>query len=114
MSSSSPKRRKLGHDFTDSAPIDQNQNDEVSNNASGNNEDAPIFNGKPARPQTRLKRSGEGQDGALYTGGLFKSSLFKFQVDDLLEHSRPNYEKVSPKINELLGKLKSLIESIDS
>ncbi|EPE26997.1 hypothetical protein GLAREA_02911 [Glarea lozoyensis ATCC 20868] len=114
MSPASPKRRKLDHKPVDKVPNDQDHDDEASDNASSIEEYAPVSKTRPAQAQSKSKHTGNDGEAALYSGGLFKSSAFKFQVDYLLEDSRPNYEKVFAKANETLSKLKSLIESIDS
>jgi U3 small nucleolar RNA-associated protein 22 len=114
MSPGSPKRRKIEHNSVDKVPNDQNHDDEAFDNPSSSEEDAPVSKTKPAHAQSKSRNAGDDGEAALYSGGLFKSSAFKFQVDYLLEDSRPNYEKVFAKANETLGKLKTLIESIDS
>jgi U3 small nucleolar RNA-associated protein 22 len=112
MSPTSPKRRKLDPEAVDKLPRNQSHHREDSENASSSDEDAPSAKTKPKHMQSKPKHAGHGDEGALYAGGLFKSSVFKFQVDYLLEDSRSNYEKTFAKANETLGKIKGLIESI--
>ena len=50
---------------------------------------------------------------AIYAGGLYKSSMFKLQVDEMLAEVQPNYEKRAGVIDDALRKLKSLIEGIE-
>ncbi|KAK0101481.1 hypothetical protein ONS95_006651 [Cadophora gregata] len=66
-----------------------------------------------AQPQLRPKRTADDDEAAIYTGGLFKTSLFKLQVDELLAEVQPNYEKRLKGVDDLLRRLKGLIESIE-
>jgi U3 small nucleolar RNA-associated protein 22 len=76
-------------------------------------------NGNSALRQTkRPKRSSgsnvaqNGSFGGVYTEEVYKSNLFKLQVDELLEQVKPNFQTVEAKLNDLLRSLKSLIENI--
>lgn len=44
--------------------------------------------------------------------GLYKSSFFKLQLDELLTDSRPNYDKQAARLQGTLHKLKDVIEGI--
>ena len=112
MSPTPPKRRKLDHKFSQKASYVPDGDDEASDNVYTSDEDAPVSKTKPAHTHSKKRHTIETGEGSLYAGGLFKSSMFKFQVDYLLEESKPNYEKLSVKVNETLGKLKDSIESI--
>jgi U3 small nucleolar RNA-associated protein 22 len=115
MSPTSPKRRKIDHEAEGKQPRYQKRDDQDdSEHESSNDDDAPTMKTKSRHVQSKGNNGGYGDEGALYAGGLFKSSMFKFQVDYLLEESRPNYEKIFAKANETLGKIKGLIESIKS
>lgn len=110
------KRRKLEHASDDEAP--QSQKPELDN---GNTEDVSAdeeslskndaIQSKPKHPPT--KRRHDDQDSALYAGGLYKSSMFKLQVDELLNEVRPNYEKRAAGIKSALHQLKNAIEGIE-
>ncbi|PBP23114.1 putative pre-rRNA processing protein Utp22 [Diplocarpon rosae] len=70
----------------------------------------------PAQIQTKTpskaKRTRHDHDPAIYAGGLYKSSLFKLQVDELLAEVQLNYEKRLTGVDDLLRKLKESIEEI--
>ncbi|KAL4815979.1 Nrap protein [Aspergillus spinulosporus] len=62
---------------------------------------------KPARHT----RSGAVKEMAL-ANGLYKSSFFKLQLDELITESRPSYDKQLSTIKDTLHDLKDLIESL--
>jgi len=99
MSPLPTKRRKLDHSPAES--------DEGRTASDPSRDDAA-----PARP-TNTKRVHDGDDAALYAGGLYRSSLFKLQVDELLREVAPNYEKRFGGLPAALHKLKGLIEGIE-
>lgn len=68
-----------------------------------------------SEPATKIipVRLSSHEDGSLYSGGSYKSNLFKLQVDELLAEVKPNYEKRLGFVDEELRKLKVLIESIE-
>ncbi|RDL32495.1 putative pre-rrna processing protein utp22 protein [Venustampulla echinocandica] len=84
--SSEDDQRSLEHDMSTSKP--QAQGNSLSN---------------------RLK---DDDEHALYAGGLFKSSMFKLQVDEMLRELRPNYERRLRGADDMLRKLKAWIEDI--
>jgi hypothetical protein len=47
-----------------------------------------------------------------YTGEVYKSNLFKLQVDDLLDTVRPKFSRIEKSIAELLQTVKSIVEAI--
>jgi U3 small nucleolar RNA-associated protein 22 len=55
----------------------------------------------------------DADESALYAGGLYKSSMFKLQIDEMLAEVQPNYEKRLRGADEALHKLKSIIEAIE-
>ncbi|RDW73842.1 putative pre-rrna processing protein utp22 protein [Coleophoma crateriformis] len=85
------KRRKLDH--------------EIQEDSSNEAESKQVSKTKSARLTNH-------EDGALYSGGSYKSNLFKLQVDEMLAEVKPNYEKRLGFISDELHKLKGLIESI--
>ncbi|KAE9369461.1 pre-rRNA processing protein-like protein Utp22 [Stipitochalara longipes BDJ] len=104
MSPLPAKRRKLDHSST---PLDNSETYEQQPASIASREDAV-----PPKP-THNKQVHEGDDAALYSGGLYKSSLFKLQVDELLREVAPNYEKRFGGLTKTLHKLKGLIEDIE-
>jgi U3 small nucleolar RNA-associated protein 22 len=102
------KRRKLEHgeSFPDGSDSEGNSPREQAVGNTSEEPPAPL-------KQTRTKRAQDDDDAALYAGGLYKSSFFKLQVDELLREVKPNYEKRFSGVKEVLHKLKGLIESIE-
>ncbi|KAH9210098.1 pre-rRNA processing protein-like protein Utp22, partial [Leptodontidium sp. 2 PMI_412] len=106
MAPLSTKRRKL----------DNGRSVSPSEDESSDIEQTPAPDSEPKQAQTtaqpRAKRTADDDDPAIYAGGLYKSSLFKLQVDELLTEVQPNYEKRLKGVDDLLRKLKGLIEGI--
>src|SRR5215469_261956 len=50
--------------------------------------------------------------GTAYVGEVYKSNIFKLQVDELLEQVRPKYNQHAPAIERILRTLKHVIEGI--
>ena len=107
MSSFPTKRQKLAHDSASPDGSESEGNGPKQQSPPGNSTEAT------APPKsTTTKRTRDGDDGALYSGGLYRSVLFKLQIDELLREVVPNYEKRFSGLNEALHKLKSVIEGI--
>lgn len=103
------KRRKLAHleselESGDGFIGEQNDISETSES------DDPSTPKRVSRPTNKQKVD----EGALYAGGLYKSSMFKLQIDELLAEVRPNYEKRSAGLDEALHRLNGLIEAIEA
>ncbi|EKD15098.1 uncharacterized protein L3040_003701 [Drepanopeziza brunnea f. sp. 'multigermtubi'] len=116
MTPLSTKRRKLENGQPSSPSGDSN-----GSGASHSGEETP-HDSEP-NPQAhsvqtpgtpKMKHTREDDDSAIFAGGMYKSSLFKLQVDELLAEVRPNYEKRLCGVDELLRKLKGLIEGIEA
>jgi U3 small nucleolar RNA-associated protein 22 len=105
MSPLPAKRRKLDHDPTS---LDDSESEAIEQRSPP---DVSTETPAPSKPK-RAKREHYDDDAALYAGGLYKSSLFKLQVDELLREVAPNYEKRFNGVTEALHKLKGLIEGI--
>jgi len=106
MSPLPAKRRKLDHSVTSLDDSDtESHKEQPASNLS--REDA-----RPLRA-TDIKPVRDGDDAALYAGGLYRTSLFKLQVDELLREVAPNYEKRFGGLTAALHKLKGLIEGIE-
>ncbi|KAL4923279.1 rRNA-processing protein UTP22 [Aspergillus undulatus] len=108
MSSHTAKRRRL------SPSPDRVSRDDVSKlglSASRSTVDASNGlkqgNSKPAR-QTGSSGSAE----MALASGIYKSSFFKLQLDELIAESRPNYEKQLATLKDTLHGVKDLIESL--
>jgi hypothetical protein len=61
----------------------------------------------------KIDHAQDDENDALYAGGLYKSSMFKLQVDEMLAEVQPNYEKRAAVIDDALRKLKGLVEDIE-
>ncbi|KAL4751171.1 hypothetical protein BDW72DRAFT_193151 [Aspergillus terricola var. indicus] len=113
MSSHTVKRRRLsqspGEDFrTGTSAVsepDSSANRPVKATASSGLKQAG--SSKPARNT----RSSAVKEMAL-ANGLYKSSFFKLQLDELITESRPSYDKRLSTIKDTLHDLKDLIESL--
>ena len=108
MAPISPKRRKLDHNSAD-AEVDMS--DAESQTSQNTPEEVPE-RAQSKQTQPKAKKAQEG-DSAIYDGGLYKSSLFKLQVDELLNEVRPNYEKKLGGVDDALRTLKGTIESLE-
>ncbi|PQE32444.1 pre-rRNA processing utp22 protein [Rutstroemia sp. NJR-2017a WRK4] len=111
------KRRKLEHtsDDEETASVrSDNQESEIesgSEDEEGSAQEENAARSKP--PNVPAKRRHDDQDAALYAGGIYKSSMFKLQVDEMLAEIRPNYEKRAGAIKDALHQLKNSIEGIE-
>lgn len=109
MAPQSPKRRKLDHSASperEDGDMSGEESDDSSSEESTSN--APAATQKRPRPA----QSHNADDSALYSGGVYKSSMFKLQVDELLAEVQPNYEKRLGGVDQALHRLNSLIEGI--
>ncbi|KAH7369894.1 pre-rRNA processing protein-like protein Utp22 [Rhexocercosporidium sp. MPI-PUGE-AT-0058] len=106
MSPLSTKRRKL----------DNGRSVSPSESETSDIDQTPAQHSEPKQAQApvqpRPKRTADDDDSAIYAGGLYKSSLFKLQVDELLTEVQPNYERRLKGVDDLLRRLKALIEGI--
>jgi U3 small nucleolar RNA-associated protein 22 len=108
------KRRKLDHDRREGCFISENESGNTSSDdqsPSSSADEAPVALSK--QTQSMPKQTLHADDNALYAGSLYKSSLFKLQIDELMAEVRPNYEKWLNGVDDALRRLKSLIEAID-
>jgi U3 small nucleolar RNA-associated protein 22 len=102
------KRRKLDHDLTSLDGSESEGNSPQGASVRDSTKEPP-----PSSKTIRAKRTLDDDDGALYAGGLYKSSLFELQVHELLREVQPNYEKRFRGLNDALHRLKGLIEGIE-
>lgn len=63
--------------------------------------------------QDKSRNTGLQQDG-VYTGEIYKSNLFKLQVDQLLKQAKPKYGAIEKNVGSALTTLKAIIEGIPS
>jgi hypothetical protein len=99
MAPSAPKRRKIRHGSDELGSADGES--EFSDKETAN------------QPTTRHKQPNGVDESALYSGGLYNSSLFKLQIDEMLAQVQPNYEKRMPGVDDALRRLKTMIEAIE-
>jgi U3 small nucleolar RNA-associated protein 22 len=79
-------------------------------------------NGDKAPRRREQERSGARRDqwgdaafeNTAYTGEVFKSNMFKLQVDELLQQLRPKQSQKAPAVKDVLRYLKKIIEDIPS
>ncbi|PVH84888.1 pre-rRNA processing protein-like protein Utp22 [Cadophora sp. DSE1049] len=107
MAPLSTKRRKLDDGL--SVPRSESTSSEIEQTPSQDPQTKPQ---SQTQAQSQPTRTADNDDSAIYAGGLCKTSLFKLQVDELLAEVQPNYEKRLKGVDDLLRKLKGLIESI--
>ena len=109
------KRRKLDHDShtirSSNAIPTESDNDEQSSSEESSSHEEPSTKPHSTKPQPKRKQDED--DSALYAGGVYKSSMFKLQVDEMLAEVRPNYQKRLSGVDDALRRLKGLIEGIE-
>lgn len=66
------------------------------------------------KPNESSSRARELHSTELYAGGMYKSNLFKLQVDEMLRAVQPNYAKMMEPVDKALRRLKTLIGSIEN
>jgi U3 small nucleolar RNA-associated protein 22 len=77
---------------------------------SSEEEDEP---NKPIVTETRIAPRKVGDlNGTIYNGEVFKSNLFKLQVEELLNQVRPGHTKKNDSIESVVRTLKTIIEKI--
>jgi len=111
----SPKRRKLSHAGVDQQDEPRRSSDpESEENASqlsvSKSSSTALVQGE-LNVSTRRARDSDLR--AIRTGDMSRSSMFKFQVDEMLLAVQPNYVKIMGPVDKALHRLKILIESIE-
>jgi hypothetical protein len=66
----------------------------------------------PRLVKDHANRNTISQDGQLLVGEMYKSSMFKLQLDELLDEVQPRYERRMVPVENALRKLKSVIERV--
>ncbi|KAF2399987.1 Nrap protein [Trichodelitschia bisporula] len=64
------------------------------------------------KPKPRHTQPSDALTGTGYTGEVFRSNMFKLQVDELLEQVRPKHGKKEAAVERVLRALKTIIEQI--
>ncbi len=115
MALHNPKRRKLHHDGGD-LPDRHGElldgEEEVTSSNIGHGASS-MASSMQKGFNASAKQATEADSSAMYAGDLFKSSMFKLQLDEMLLEVRPNYAKLLEPIDNALRKLKTLIEDIE-
>lgn len=122
MSAHLAKRRKLISPSENESADEGDRKDAPGSRASGG------INGSKETAETGKGSTGSGEKPTRSTGrrsdlasssaelalasGLYKSSFFKLQVDELLTELRPNYDQQISKIQSTLHRLKDIIEAV--
>ncbi|KAE8375318.1 Nrap protein [Aspergillus bertholletiae] len=100
------KRRKL-------SPSPQIAQKAEQSNESKLNNYSKIARNEPSSMDGLARRKNIDRSAELaLASGVYKSNLFKLQLDELLTESRPNYGKHVSKLQDILHKLKEVIEQI--
>ncbi|GAD99854.1 conserved hypothetical protein [Paecilomyces variotii No. 5] len=106
MSVHSAKRRKL-------SPSDSDESDSGDNNNTLSNSRKTQHNGASTSSHTGVKKAQKDRSAELaLSSGLYKSNVFKLQMDDLLADLRLDYDREVSQIQEALSKIKKIIEQI--
>lgn len=107
MSTHVSKRRKL-------SPSPENDDKQISNSTEPNGHVAP--KGTPARNRSSANNTTKGGKDrsaeVAFASGLYKSSFFKLQLDELLTELRPNYDRQASRLQGTLHKLKDVLERL--
>jgi U3 small nucleolar RNA-associated protein 22 len=98
MSAHTAKRRKL------SPPPENGSTQKFSSNG----RDAELSKSIRSNKKVQDDRSGE----LALASGLYKSSFFKLQLDELLSSLKPNYEKQVSRVQDTLHRVKEAIERL--
>jgi U3 small nucleolar RNA-associated protein 22 len=126
MAPPATKRRKLQHPKeagSDGGDFSDLESQASDSNTEEKGESAPDgqISMPDARAHTRteppkhsLKRREDGRQDGIYTAEVFKSNVFKLQVDELLQQVKLKYGKKEAPAETAMRTLKSLIEQLPS
>lgn len=113
----SAKRRKLDHHRDDAISANGNTATDAEEMKSQSSLEAGDNLSRnpttPKHPHSRPNYAHDTDEGALYAGRVYKSSIFKLQVDEMLAEVQPNYEKQMSWIEDALHKLNDIIGGIE-
>ena len=104
-----------GHEDLEANGVNKNISEGYgTEGSSGNGKPSVVSNklkGLQARPSNRVA-SGPGSQNGAYAKGTFKSSLFKLQVDELLDQIQPKQGKREKEAEAALHKIKQTIDQM--
>lgn len=108
------KRRKLDHpDLTlGSSDLSKTTDNDEGSTQLSYQEDENRSKNASKQPNQRPTQAQNANESALYAGGVYKSSMFKLQVDEMLTEVRPNSEKQMGWVDEALHRLHAVIGAI--
>ena len=98
----------------------EDEEDVLTEDDASENEEEEHMDTQPAklsqvkRKQKTSKRRDEIPQDGVYTAEVYKSNMFKLQVDELLEQVRPKYGKKEAPAENAMRTLKAIIEQIPS
>ena len=98
----------------------KDEEDVLTGDDASESEEEEHINTQPAklsqvkREQKTSKRRDEIPQDGVYTAEVYKSNMFKLQVDELLEQVRPKYGKKEAPAENAMRTLKAIIEQIPS
>lgn len=117
MAPISSKRRKLDHSGvelgSESSKIIMENTGERGQSSSDAEEDEIDSKITSKQPNRRPKQQQSTNESALYAGGMFKSSIFKLQIDEMLTEVQPNYQKRMAWVDDALHRLHAIIGTIE-
>lgn len=117
MAPVSSKRRKLDHSTLElgstSPKITVGNTEDSGQLSPDGEEDEGVSRMASKQPHRRPKQQQTIDESALYAGGMFKSSMFKLQVDEMLTEIRPNYQKSMAWADDALHRLYTIIGTIE-
>lgn len=113
MSPHTAKKRKLSPENDQTERFDRTHAARDTNGMSGSHDAKAGGASRPASTNDAAERIRTDRSAELaLASGLYKSSFFKLQTDELLTELRPNYDKQVARVSETLHKLKNVIECI--
>ncbi|KAL0259951.1 U3 snoRNP protein [Diplodia seriata] len=104
------------HSDMEMGGVSQDKNHEEEDGVAGKSQ--PLVSKKESKKPHKEPRKGPLRDRDMaeltgaYTGEVYKSNMFKLQVDELLEQIRPKHGKKEAAAEKALHELKSIIEKI--
>ena len=121
MALPAPKKRRL--DTQEQSPLSDDSSsphsspqpsvhDESSFSDASNGGQPKKINSKSNSKAVRHERLTNGNSMEPFTSGMYKSSMYKLQVDEMLDEVRPDYERRMSAVDNLLRDLKAVIESL--
>ncbi|KAL2816849.1 Nrap protein [Aspergillus cavernicola] len=111
MSSHTVKKRRLSPSPDGVSRIENSTASDSNINANKSAQMSASNGSKQASISKSVRQIGNSGEMAL-ASGLYKSSLFKLQLDELIAGSRPNYDKQLATLKDTLHDLKDLIEAL--